>query len=317
MGILNSGVAVETKPNSGTTRAAVSPLEIQTQLKQAQSTIITTIEETQHELREINAAIHSHPELAYEEHYAHQTITTYLSSMGFNVTKHAYGLKTSFELEFGSSGRLVIICAEYDALPHIGHACGHNLIATSSIATFVAAAKAMQKHGLQGRLRLLGTPAEESGGGKTKLLDAGAFPEDTAAAIMAHPMSSHALCDEPTECDGLAGLNTIAAHKFHVEFRGKPAHAGGEPWNGLNALDAAVAAYTNVGLLRQQMQPDERVHCVIEEGGTVPNIITDYTRMNWNVRSPTIAKADKLLARVKSCIEAAAQATGCKADYIL
>jgi len=101
-----------------------------------------------------------------------------------------------------------------------------------------------------------------------------------------------------------------------TEFRGKPAHAAGEPWNGINALDAAVAAYNNVGLLRQQMEPDERVHAVIEAGGTVPNVITDYTRMNWNVRSPTIERADKLLARVNNCLEGAAKASGCSLTYI-
>ncbi|KAF3062238.1 Peptidase M20 domain-containing protein 2 [Daldinia childiae] len=109
----------------------------------------------------------------------------------------------------------------------------------------------------------------------------------------------------------------IASHKFRTEFRGKTAHAAGEPWNGVNALDAAVAAYSSVGLLRQQIQPDERVHSVIEVGGTVPNVITAYTRMNWNVRSPTIAGADKLLARVKACIEGAATATGCELNYII
>lgn len=281
------------------------------------TTIGTTLDDNYQGLRDVNKALHSHPELGYEEHFAHETITSYLSSLGFDVKKHTYGLDTSFEVETGSGGRLVVVCAEYDALPNIGHACGHNLIATSSIATFIAAAAAMKKHGINGRLRLLGTPAEEGGGGKAKLIDAGAFPKETAAAIMAHPMSGHSLFHNPKLYQGLAGLKLIASHKFRVEFRGKPAHAAGEPWNGVNALDAAVAAYNNVGLLRQQIQPDERIHCVIEAGGTVPNVITDYTRMNWNVRSPTIDRADKLLVRVKECIEAGAKATGCKLEYIL
>lgn len=134
--------------------------------------------------------------------------------------------------------------------------------------------------------------------------------------MKAHPIAAHQIFDKPGHYQGLAGLKLIASHKLKVEFRGKPAHAGGEPWNGLNALDAAVSAYANVGLLRQQMEPDERVHGVIEAGGTVPNVITEYTRMNWNVRSPTIERANKLLARVKNCFEAAALASGCKLKYI-
>lgn len=281
------------------------------------STVFSTIEGSDQELHKINTALHTHPELGYEEHFAHETITSYLTSLGFDVRRHTYGLDTSFEVEVGSGGRLVIICAEYDALPNIGHACGHNLIATASIATFVATAKAIKNHNIEGRLRLLGTPAEEGGGGKAKLIDAGAIPLETAAAIMAHPMPAHSLSRDQKVYDGLAGLKLVADLKFRVEFRGKPAHAAGQPWNGVNALDAAVAAYTNVGLLRQQIEPDERVHCVIEAGGTVPNVITDYTRMNWAVRSPTIERADKLLERVKGCIDAGAKATGCKVEYIV
>ena len=153
-------------------------------LEESRSIVTSTIDGADSELHKINKALHKNPELGYEEHFAHQTITSYLSSLGFNVKKHAYGFDTSFEAEYGSGGRLVIICAEYDALPGIGHSCGHNLIATSSIATFIAAAEAMKKRNIEGRLRILGTPAEEGGGGKAKLIDAGAFPKETAAAIM-------------------------------------------------------------------------------------------------------------------------------------
>ncbi|KAF2117616.1 metal-dependent amidase/aminoacylase/carboxypeptidase [Lophiotrema nucula] len=281
------------------------------------STVISTIDTSSTELHDINKKVHSHPETAYKEYYAHDTITAFLEARGFQVKRSTYNLPTSFEAEYGSGGRLVIVCAEYDALPEIGHACGHNLIATSSIATFLAVAEAIKAHGIKGRVRILGTPAEEGGGGKAKLIDAGAFKDEIAAAIMAHPVSSHQVFKKPGIYDGLAGFKLIASHKFRTEFRGKPAHAAGEPWNGVNALDAAVAAYTNVALLRQQMEPDERVHGVIEAGGTVPNVITEYTRMNWNVRSPTKARVDKLLDRVKSCLEAAAVATGCKIQYIV
>lgn len=282
-------------------------------LTKAREVVSTTIDELNDKLRELNRTIHDHPETAYQEVFAHQTLTDFLRSQGFNVTPHAHGLDTSFQAEIGSNGRLIVYCVEYDALPNIGHACGHNLIATSSVAAFIGAAKTVLKLGIAGRVRILGTPAEEGGGGKAKLIDAGAFKDDIAAAIMAHPTPSHAYKDGYT---GIAGFRSIASHKLRIEFRGKSAHAAGEPWNGINALDAAVAAYNAISMLRQQIQPDERIHGVIEDGGTVPNVITEYTRMNWNIRSPTVQRADALLVRVKDCFEAAAKATGCTLTYI-
>lgn len=264
-------------------------------------------------LHELNKQIHGNPELAYQEFFAVKTISSFLRGQGYSVTDHAYGLETSFTAEVGKGGPLVIVCAEYDALPNIGHACGHNLIATSSVAAFLGAAKVLQAHGFPGRVRLLGTPAEEGAGGKVKLIEAGAFKEEIAGAIMAHPVTAHQFSGGYT---GLAGLKFIASHKFRVEFRGKAAHAGGEPWNGVNALDAAVATYNNVSMLRQQMRPDERVHGVIEDGGTVPNVITEYSRMNWYVRSPSLKRADALLEKVHKCCEAAAASTGCELNYI-
>ncbi|KAH0842614.1 Peptidase M20 domain-containing protein 2 [Fonsecaea pedrosoi] len=266
------------------------------------------------QLRELNRAIHDNPELAYKEFFAVKTISAFLKKEGFAVTEQTYGLETSFTSEVGQGGPLVIICAEYDALPGIGHACGHNLIATSSIAAFLGAATALKSSGIPGRVRLLGTPAEEGGGGKCKLIDAGAFRDkDIGAAIMAHPVTAHQFSDGYT---GLAGLKFIASHKFRVEFRGQQAHAAGEPWNGVNALDAAITTYNSVSMLRQQMRPDERVHGVIEDGGSVPNVITAYTRMNWYVRAPNVARADKLLAKVHRCCEAAAAATSCEINFI-
>lgn len=264
-------------------------------------------------LREVNRKIHNNPELGYKEAKAHDTISDLLEQEGFQVKRHAYGLDTSFEAEYGSGGRLVVFCAEYDALPGIGHACGHNLIATSSIAGFIALAEAIKQLGVPGRVRILGTPAEEGGAGKVKLLEAGAFEGDVAAAIMMHPTAAHSY---PRGFTALAGVKFIASLKVRVEFHGKPAHAGGAPWDGCNALDAAVAAYTSISMLRQQIRPDERIHGVIEDGGTVPNIIPSYTRMNYYIRSPTVKRGELLMARVKSCFEAAANASGCTYNYI-
>ncbi|KAG7047239.1 metal-dependent amidase/aminoacylase/carboxypeptidase [Colletotrichum scovillei] len=264
---------------------------------------------------DINKQLHANPETAYKEFFAHDTLTAYLEKQGFSVKKHTYGLETSFEAEIGSGGRQVVICAEYDALPDIGHACGHNLIATSSIAAFLGAARALVDLRIPGRLRILGTPAEEGGGGKAKLIDAGAF--NPAEDISQRPLwriqlqLTRAVVEMvPQDWQALSSLQAIS---FALNSVGSPLMQQ----KGLNALDAAVAAYSNVALLRQQIQSDERVHGVIEVGGTVPNVITDYTRMNWNVRSPTIERADALLNRVKACLEAGAAATGCEINYIV
>lgn len=272
--------------------------------------VVAALDACSQELRAVNKTIHENPELGYREVIAHDTITSFLEKQGFAVKRHAYGLETSFEAEHGKGGRLVTFCAEYDALPEIGHACGHNLIATSSIAAFVALAQTIKKLNPDGRVRILGTPAEEGGGGKVKLLDAGAF-KDVSAAIMMHPTSAHSF----PGFIGIGGVKFIASLKLSVEFIGSPAHAGGAPWLGLNALDAAVAAYTSVSMLRQQIQPEERIHGVIEDGGKVPNVIPDYTRMRYYIRSPTMKSAEALLARVKACFEAAGVATGCKVNY--
>ncbi|EXJ81043.1 hypothetical protein A1O3_07331 [Capronia epimyces CBS 606.96] len=282
-------------------------------ISDARGTISTAIDNDDGGLRALNLDIHSHPETAYEERHAHDAICAFLEARGFTVKRHTYGLETSFEATVGQGGRLVVFCAEYDALPGIGHGCGHNLIATSSIAAFVGLATAVVKAGVAGRVRLLGTPAEEGGGGKAKLIDAGAFDDDIVGAIMAHPASQHMF--QPG-FQGIAGFRTIASHKLRVEYHGRGAHAGGEPWKGLNALDAAVAAYNGISMLRQHIKPDERIHGVIEKGGEVPNVIPHYTRMNWYVRSPTVASGDLLLARVKACLEAAATTAGCTMNYI-
>ncbi|KAF2143941.1 uncharacterized protein K452DRAFT_164416 [Aplosporella prunicola CBS 121167] len=277
------------------------------------NTIHESIDALESELRAFNKSIHSHPETAYQEVFAHDTLCAFLEKQGFTVIRHAYGLDTSFEAEIGSGDKLVIFCCEYDALPGIGHACGHNLIATSSLAAFIGTARAVHKFGVPGKVRILGTPAEEGGGGKIQLLKAGAFEGDVVAAIMAHPTGGEL---HPSGYSGLGGFKLIASHKFRVEFSGKTAHAGAEPWKGHNALDAAVSGYNNVSMLRQQIQPDERIHGVIEDGGKVPNVIPDYTRMNWYVRSPTTKRANDLLQRVKACLQAAATATGCTLNYI-
>ncbi|EHK46856.1 hypothetical protein TRIATDRAFT_263319 [Trichoderma atroviride IMI 206040] len=183
----------------------------------------------------------------------------------YTVKCHTYGLATSFEAEFGSGGRLVVYCAEYDALPDIGHACLHNFIAASSVAAFIGLARALKGSSVEGRVRILGTPAEEALGGKIEPLQAGAFADDIAATLMLHPLASRFL---PQGVMGNAGSQLIA-------------NAGAAPWNGLNALDAAVATYTS------HIRPNEHINAIMEGGGIAVSIIPAKSRMVFGIQTPT------------------------------
>lgn len=178
------------------------------------------------------------------------------------MVEHAYGIQTSFESSFtqGSGGPHVVFNAEYDALPDIGHACGHNLIAITGIVAYVGLCAAMKAAGTAGKVRLLGTPAEEGGAGKYKLLQAGAYA-GADVCLMAHPGPENAHGAGNT---GTAGQRTLARTSVVADFHGKPAHSGGNPWDGINALDAVVAAYVNVSLLRQQIRPEQRIHVALK-----------------------------------------------------
>jgi amidohydrolase len=236
--------------------------------------------------------------------------------LGYSVTRHAYGIETSFEVEYGSNGRVVVFNAEYDALPGIGHACGHNLIATSSIASFIATAEAIRDNGVSGRVRLLGTPAEESGGGKIKLLKAGAY-QGVDACIMSHPGPSSSTHEGGKKIsDGIAATRSLARKKVNVTFKGKTAHAGLNPWDGTNALDAVVAAYVNVSLLRQQIPQTARIHGIIRNGGMEPNLIPDEGSLEYFVRDASAASVNNIAKKVDACFSAGAQATGCSLECI-
>lgn len=202
------------------------------------------LDEVNDKLREVNLTLHSNPELGFEEHIAHDTICDFLEGLGYKVTRHAYGLDTSFEAIYGTGGRLVNINAEFDALPGGGHMCGHNLISTCSLAAFIALTAVLEKTKAPGRVQLLGTPAEEDGGGKALLIKAGAF-ENVCASVMAHPSGI-----DKAGHYGYANSRVVAAQHTTFEYQGKSAHAGAFPWDGINALDAFVALYNNVSLLR-------------------------------------------------------------------
>jgi amidohydrolase len=209
-------------------------------------------------------------------------------------------LKTSFAARTGTSGPEVIICAEYEALPEVGHACGHNLIASSSVGAGIALAGLAEELGC--RITVLGTPAEESYGGKVDLIQAGAFTE-AAVAMMVHPTDRNIL--DPF---------CLAIEHLDVHFYGKESHAAASPQKGINALDAAVAAYTNIALLRQALYPTDKVNGIITHGGNAPNVVPAYAAMSWYVRAASEARLAELQDKVLACLEAAASATDCRME---
>ena len=274
------------------------------EIEEARARALAAIDEAQGELRDLSLDIHAHPELAYEEEHAHEVLTAFLEARGFAVERGAFGLPTAFRATAGSGTPTVAVLSEYDALPGIGHACGHNLIATSGVATGLAAAEVLGEG--DGTIVVIGTPAEERGGGKVDLIRAGAF-DGVDAAMMMHPGGQ-----SPQSPPGSVRVNAKpnALQALRVRYRGKNAHAAGRPWEGLNALDALIHAYNGISLLRQQMRPSARVHGIITDGGQAPNIIPDETEAYFFVRDDVVARLEELKPRVVACFEAAALATG-------
>jgi len=249
------------------------------------------------ELRELSRWMYDNPEVGYEEFMTSRRYVDMLSANGFDVEYPVYGLDTAFAARIGSSGPEVVICAEMDALPEVGHACGHNIIGAAALGAGLALAPLVNDLGI--RLTVLGTPAEEALGGKVDLIKAGAF-EGVAAAMMVHPATKDIVDPE-----------FLAVRHVDIEFAGRESHAAGSPDLGINALDAAVQAYVNVALLRQQLKDSDRVHGIITHGCAAPNIIPGYTAMSWYIRAATDERLDEIYPKVLRCFEAAALATGC------
>ncbi|KAJ8596037.1 hypothetical protein M405DRAFT_782165 [Rhizopogon salebrosus TDB-379] len=266
--------------------------------------IESSIDGLSEELRALSLNIHDHPELKFEEKYAHDAYTVFMEKHGFTVTRN-YHLETAWVATYthGQGGRILGVNSEMDALPGIGHACGHNLIGISGVAVALAAKAAMENLNIDGKVILLGTPAEEGGFGKVMLYEKGAYDE-MDVCLMCHPAPG------PRHSISLSGC--LAISRITVEYEGHTAHAGLSPWEGQNALDAAVLAYNNVSLLRQQIKPTHRVHGIFEGKDWAPNIIPDHAIMQWLVRAPTTAEMEDTRKRVVACFEAAALASGCK-----
>jgi len=266
--------------------------------------IETRITELDGELRALSVDIHDHPELGFEEHHAHDVLTAFMAKHGFEVTKN-YHLKTAWLATYshGQGGRTIGVNSEMDALKGIGHACGHNLIAISGVAVACAIKAAFEKFNISGRIQLLGTPAEEGGSGKVLLSQKGAYKE-MDACLMSHPA--------PGPKGSVSLSSCLALERVEVEYFGHTAHAALSPWEGKNALDAAVLGYNNISALRQQLKPTHRVHGIFEGKDWAPNIIPDYAKFICYVRAPTRAEQELAMTRVIPCFEAAALATGCQ-----
>jgi len=259
--------------------------------------IKNTLDELIASLQEVNDWMYENPELGFEEYQTSEYLINYIDSHGIKVNNPVGGLKTAFSATLGSSGPLIVLCVEYDALPEIGHACGHNIIATASIGAGLALKNLVDD--LNIRVKILGTPAEEGGGGKIVLLDKGEF-EGASCSMMIHPSPYNVA--NPT-------MTTIQQYK--IEYFGKDAHAAGAPQEGINALDAQIQLFVNVSTFRQQLPTSNSMHGVIVDGGFQPNIIPSYTSSEWYLRALNGEDLSVLEVKFKNFVEAAALSTGC------
>ena len=270
-------------------------------LERMKQAVCDEVDARRDELLRVSHAIHAHPELAFREERAADLLCDAIAKGGLAPQRGSYGLDTAFEARFGAStGPCVAILAEYDALPGIGHACGHNLIATAALGAGLALASLGSS--LEGRVRILGTPAEEQGGGKELMARAGAF-DGVGASIMVHPAGVD-----------LVTMPCIALGECLAEYHGQAAHASSMPERGVNALDALVLAYQSIAALRQHIRPTERIHGIITDGGQAPNVVPERAAGRFYVRAANAAELAPLKRRVEGCFEAGASATGARLD---
>jgi len=255
----------------------------------------------QQDLLRVSHEIHANPELAFKEHKACATLTEATQAFGHSVSSGSFGLETAFEsFTLNNAGPQIDILAEYDALPGIGHACGHNLIATAALGA--AAALGAVAGDLPGTVRLLGTPAEEKGGGKELMARNGAFT-DTTMAMMIHPAGVN-----------LTTMPSICIAEVGVVYHGKSAHASAMPHRGKNALDALLLAYQGISNLRQHIRGNERIHGIVTDGGQAPNIVPDRAAGEFYVRAANVKALEALKPRVEACFNAGATASGCEVE---
>lgn len=263
--------------------------------------VISAVESMRGELLELSHAIHAEPELSLHEFKAAAGLSRAVERHGLPVAREVFGLKTAYVSEFGNAdGPTMAILSEYDALPGIGHACGHNIIATIGFGAAMALSKL--RASLPGKVRYLGTPAEEAHGGKELMARFGAF-DGADAAMMVHPSNMN-----------LMTMPCIAVADVEAVFHGKSAHASAMPHRGVNALDATVTAYAAIAQLRQHIRNSERIHGIITDGGMAPNIVPERASCRFFIRAADVHDLAKLKQRVVACFEAGALATGCRLE---
>ncbi|MDQ3879868.1 MAG: M20 family metallopeptidase [Chloroflexota bacterium] len=263
------------------------------------------IDAVRDEALELSHRVHDTPEIAFQEHRAAAWTAELLERHGFDVVRGIGGLDTAIEARRRGTrpGPVVAFLGEYDALPEVGHGCGHNLMCSSSAAAAVAAADTVGAD-FAGEIRFVGTPAEEAGNGKIPLIEAGVF-RDVDAALQFHP-------SDRTSSE----IRCLALTEIGVAFHGVTAHASADPWLGRNALDALVTLYNSVAQWRQHLKPGERVHGIINHGGAAPNIVPDETAGRFYVRTPVDRDLDPMIERFHAMADAAAVSTGCTVTYV-
>eukprot|EP01050_Picozoa_sp_SAG11_P004303 SAG11_NODE_272_length_11319_cov_9.730481_1_plen_483_part_00 len=296
--------------------AVLAPAAAESALGAAKQSAVDIIEAEAAELDALCLHIWNNPGLGYteEEHLASEAICNFFESRGVEVERNYCGIKTAFRATLttegaaAEAGPTVAICCEFDALPGIGHACGHNLIAEATSAGFLGVKAALaevteaEAAVTAGTVVLIGTPAEEGGAGKVELIKRGGFA-DVDVAMMVHPGPGYTL---------YSGGN--AMESVVLTYKGVNSHAAGAPWDGVNALNAVIQAFNNVDAMRQQMKPSWRVHGVIHEGGLKPNIIPDKCVAEWYIRALSVEDVAELRRKVEGCFKGAAISTGCELE---
>jgi amidohydrolase len=265
--------------------------------------VIGEVENRRAELIEIAATIHANPEIAFEERASAALLTDVLEQQGFAVERGVAGLETAFVATAKGSADTPTIAflAEYDALPELGHACGHNLIASAALGAGLAAKPLLTE--LPGTIQVIGTPAEEGGGGKVIMVEQGVF-DNVDVAMMVHPSSRN-----------LTRRTSLTSHKAGIEFFGKAAHAAASPDFGINALNALIITFNSIDAMRQHLRDDARIHGIITHGGEATNIVPEYAAAQFGIRAADVQYAEELIEKVHDCAKAGARASGARLEF--
>ena len=269
--------------------------------EELKASVIGEIDARRQQLSELSLKIHANPEIAFQEVKAASWLTEYLKENDFSTEQGICGLATAFRASYGQGKPAVAILAEYDALPKLGHACGHNLIATSAVGAGIAAKLAVDRFG--GTILVIGTPGEEMEGGKVFMVGRGAF-DGVDVAMMTHPGVRNT-----------ATVRGLACQTLEVEFFGKPAHAAARPAEGINALEAMIQSFTAINSLRQHIKSSARIHGIITDGGEAANVVPAHSAGHFIVRAEDDDYLDELKGRVINCFTGAATASGARLEY--